>query len=101
MTDPRFGDFALGNFYTDDVDTALASTKFSELNGEIEAGVRNCRRTCAYFSLCGGGAPANKLYEKGDFTATETLYCRLNVKVLSDLVLDTLDEDTGTRRAAN
>lgn len=101
MTDPRFGDFVLGNFHTDDFDTAIASAKFSQLNAEIQAGVRNCRRTCAYFPLCGGGAPANKLYEAGDFTATETLYCRLNVKVLSDLVLDTLDEAAKEQRAAS
>ena len=101
MPDLRFGDFVLGSFYTDDFDTATASPKFSRLSAEIEEGVRNCQQTCAYFPLCGGGAPANKLYEAGDFTATETLYCRLNVKVLSDLVLEALSEEAKERRVSS
>jgi uncharacterized protein len=41
--------------------------------------------------MCGGGAPVNKYFENGSFVSTETLFCRLNRKVLLDVVLDKLE----------
>ena len=44
---------------------------------DIRAGVEACRRECDYFSLCGGGAPVNKLSENGTFASTQTSFCNL------------------------
>jgi uncharacterized protein len=50
-----------------------------------------CRERCAYFSVCGGGEPVNKLAENGSFASTETIYCRLTKMRATDLVLDALE----------
>jgi hypothetical protein len=58
---------------------------------DIRAGVELCRQQCQYFSVCGGGEPVNKLSENGTFVSTETTYCRLTRKRVTDLVLSALD----------
>ena len=55
--------------------------------------MRACEETCAYFNHCGGGAPANKLYENGDLASAETLYCRTMIKRPFDAVLRRLEAD--------
>lgn len=54
----------------------------------IEAGVDRCRTTCDYYELCAGGCPSNKFYETGDFSSTETLYCRIRNQYTADAVVD-------------
>jgi uncharacterized protein len=97
MKHERYGDFRLGNFRTDDIASVKTSEKFRLIHREIEQGVQECRNRCEYFAVCGGGAPANKLYETGTFAATETMYCRLNVKCTTDLALDVLERHLGER----
>jgi uncharacterized protein len=58
---------------------------------DIQTGVDRCRLSCPYFALCGGGAPANKLFENGSFASTETLYCRLGKKAVIDTVLGSIE----------
>src|ERR1700681_2325707 len=41
----------------------------------------------------GGGAPANRLGERGHFACTETMYCRLTQKAVTDCVLSALERD--------
>ncbi len=52
-----------------------------------------CREGCAYFPFCGGGAPANKHFENGTFASTETLSCRLHLKVCLDVTLALLERN--------
>lgn len=85
-------DFAFGNVSHNDLDDMLAHPAFRRTHAEIREGVRRCASTCPYFELCGGGAPANKLFENGSFTSTETLFCRLTRQTLFDLVLCDLEE---------
>jgi uncharacterized protein len=59
--------------------------------GEILAGVDRCRRQCEYFALCGGGAPANTLYENGTFASAETAYCRNVVQVPLEVAIEELE----------
>ncbi len=47
--------------------------------------------SCEYFSVCGGGAPINKLAENGSFTSTRTAFCALTQMVPIDLILDAFD----------
>ena len=57
--------------------------RFVTISDEIRRGVHACERTCRYFRWCGGGAPANKLFETGGFDATETMHCRLRRQACS------------------
>lgn len=88
--DERYGGFALGNLLTDCIEDLMRSPKFAAVAAEIAAGVDGCRRSCDYFPVCGGGSPSNKLAETGRLDTTETLYCRITVKTVTDLMLDKL-----------
>jgi len=73
---PQYGNFVLGNVHQGGYLQALRGPVFERLWAGIAAGVQACESQCAYFEQCGGGAPANKLYEHGHLRGTETLYCR-------------------------
>ena len=95
---PHKGDFQLGDVHRHTLVDIAAGAALARLAADIAAGVENCRTACAYFSLCGGGAPANKLYETGTFAATETLYCRLTTQAVVDVVLEEMEAAVGMRR---
>jgi uncharacterized protein len=65
------------------------------MSRDIAAGVAACRENCEYFSVCGGGAPINKLAENGSFTGTRTSFCSLTHMVPVDLILDAFDRLNG------
>jgi uncharacterized protein len=90
LTSPRYGDFYLGNVASDSLAAAARGPRFAAVHGDIAAGVERCRRECAYFLFCGGGAPVNKYCENGSFDSTETLFCRLNRQARLDVLLDKL-----------
>jgi uncharacterized protein len=91
MSSLRYGDFILGNFKTDTLESVLSTEKFKRLNDDVQFGVAQCAATCDYFKLCAGGKPSNKYYENGSFCSTETRECRLREKMLIDLILDDLE----------
>ncbi len=84
---PRFGGFAFGHVAMHRLPDVEAEATFRAISSEIRRGVEACARTCRYFRWCGGGAPANKLFETGRFDATETMHCRLTRQVVLDEVL--------------
>lgn len=88
---PEFGNFAFGNVNTDGPQDMIRHPAFLRVARDIEKGVAACRATCAYFEVCGGGAPANKYFELGTFTGTETLFCRLTRKTTIDVALKALE----------
>ena len=83
----RFDGFAFGNVATHQLADIEHSARFRSIGGEIQQGVEACKRTCRYFRWCGGGAPANKLFETGRFDATETMHCRLTRQAVLDEVV--------------
>lgn len=87
----EYDDFLIGNILEDDVETILRGPVLARLQRDVLAGVSACERTCDYFRLCGGGAPANKFFENGDLTSTETMYCRLTKKAVAEEVLAWLE----------
>ena len=89
----EFANFILGNVSTDGYFDSARSERFERLWGAIVRGTRECERSCAHYGFCGGGAPANKLYENGDLASGETLYCRTMVKRPFDAVLARLERD--------
>jgi uncharacterized protein len=62
------------------------------LTSEINNGILKCKKECSFFSVCGGGAPANKFFENGSFNSSETNYCRYNIQVPIELVLSYMEE---------
>lgn len=86
-----YRDFLLGNINFQSLQEIRDACLASPLFRDITAGVQACSRSCDYFSVCGGGAPVNKLFENGGFTGTETSYCTLTQMVPTDLVLEAYD----------
>jgi uncharacterized protein len=91
-----FMDFRLGNVAHESYFESTKSDAFRRLWGAVRTGVRRCGESCAHFDFCGGGAPANKLYENGDMASAETLYCRSMLKRPFDLVLAQLERPAKT-----
>ncbi len=86
-----YNDFIIGDIRTDSLDAMLGSEAMAAMTRDIAAGVEICRKSCEYFSVCGGGAPVNKLSENGSFRSGATSYCRLTEMVPADLVIDAFD----------
>ena len=88
LKNKAYGDFLLGNIHRDSLADIHAACLESALLRDIRAGVAACSAGCEYFSVCGGGAPVNKLFENGGFATTRTSYCTLTQIVPTDLVLE-------------
>ena len=82
-----YNDFMIGNINTDSMQQIRGSQALAAMQRDIEAGVEACRESCEYFSVCGGGAPMNKLSENGSFRSTQTTFCSLIHIATADLVL--------------
>jgi uncharacterized protein len=91
LKNAAYGDYLLGNINTQSLAEIHETCMASALNRDIQAGVAACRAACEYFSVCGGGAPVNKLFENGSFTSTRTSYCVLTQIVPTDLILEAYD----------
>ena len=90
-----YGKFQWGNVHTDDLPAVVSHPGFQKAYREIRDGIERCRDTCAYFSVCGGGNPSNKLTELGSFAGTETQYCRLHVQSFADILIERLEQEMG------
>lgn len=87
---PEYDNFIFGNVRDGGVDTMLANDAFQRSRLEIAKGVQACAAECRYFEVCGGGAPANKYFELGGFSGTETLHCKLTRQITLETVLNSL-----------
>lgn len=88
LKNAAYDDFLLGNINTHSLAELHDACLQSALYRDIQSGVAACRAECEYFSVCGGGAPVNKLFEKGAFAATRTSFCTLTQVVPTDLILE-------------
>ncbi len=79
--------FAIGNVHQGGYLEALRGPAFARQWQAVQQGLAACASRCAYFDVCGGGAPVNKFYEQGSLAATETLHCRSMVQRPFDTVL--------------
>src|ERR1700747_3725415 len=73
----KYGDFIIGNIHSDSLEDMSHSPALLAMTRDIAAGVEACRKECGYFSVCGGGAPVNKLSENGSFESSRTVFCSL------------------------
>ena len=89
FTDPRYGDFASGNVLRTPLHEIIARAPAGTAGSrDFLAGVEPCRATCPYFGFCGGAHAANRYFEHGRFTGTETDHCRNSKIRLLEGVLD-------------
>lgn len=72
----QYDNFVLGNVPNEQLPTILTRAPHTAYVREHLDGVRQCRRTCEFFTFCQGGQASNKYFETGRFTTTETTYCR-------------------------
>ena len=86
-----YNDFIIGNVHTDSFEAMQQSPAMAAMTRDIAAGVDMCRQQWEYFSVCGGGAPVNKLAENGSFCSSRTRFCELVQMVPTDLVLEAMD----------
>jgi uncharacterized protein len=91
LKNEAYGDFLLGNINTQSIADIYQACLESALHRDIQAGVAACRASCEYFSVCGGGAPVNKLFENGSFASARTSFCTLTQIVPTDLILEAYD----------
>lgn len=88
----RYHDFLVGNVHMHTLEQMLHSPAMKAMVDDINAGVEACRQECGYFSICGGGAPVNKLSENGTFASTQTSFCNLVQITPADLILSAFSQ---------
>ena len=91
MQHPKYASFSFGNVLENPMEEIIQSDNFKRISTDVLAGVELCRKQCEYFSLCGGGAPGNKLYENDSFCSTETGYCQARFQIPTDVILADLE----------
>ena len=91
----EYEDFVLGNVHTSSFMEATKKPLFAKMWTDIHSGIKNCEKNCAYFSFCGGGAPANKYYENGAFSSTETMQCVYSIQTPLEIVTERLEHSLG------
>ena len=87
----RYNDFIVGNVHRHTLEQMRESPAMLAMLSDIDAGVEACRTECSYFSICGGGAPVNKLAENGSFASTQTSFCNLVQIAPANLILDAFE----------
>lgn len=92
LSSKAYKDFIIGRLPNATLESALSNSTFQKLWADIWEGIARCHQSCAYFALCLGGAPVNKMSECGTFIATETLACKLAQQVVADVSLKRLEE---------
>ncbi len=85
-----YSDFILGNIYEHSISEVISSQKFQNIYNNIQKGIKLCKETCSYFSLCGGGSPVNKLCENGDFNSGSTFFCKTKIQIPVNILLSEL-----------
>lgn len=87
----EFPTFSIGNIFDKTFDELRDSIVLKKMESQITQGIELCRTECKYFRVCGGGAPSNKVFENGTFASTETMYCRLTKKRVTDFLLSAIE----------
>ena len=95
MIHPIFGNFSIGNVLLNTPNSVSFSPSWFQMAADISYGKALCRANCSYFSVCGGGAPINKLYENHSFATMQTQHCLLTVKSIADVVLSAMEREAG------
>lgn len=91
VRDDEYHDFIFGKVGQDGLAAMLDSEPFRKVANAVMKGVRECSRSCEYFSVCGGGAPSNKYFENKNLASTMTMHCRTSIQIPIQVVLNGLE----------
>ena len=92
---PDYNNFVLGNVYNSGFLKPEKKELLAKLKKEISKGISKCEEECGYFSICGGGAPANKFYENKSFDSTLTKFCQYHIQIPADITLSYIENTLG------
>jgi len=88
---PMYNNFIVGNVAAESIFDVEKNIQEVAYVKDFSKGVLTCKAECEYFSFCRGGQASNKFYETGDFTSTETKYCRNSKKRVVDAIINQLN----------
>jgi uncharacterized protein len=84
---PVFGKLVFANVKDQSWVTGLLQNEgLRQVSASIQRGVEVCRESCAYFDICYGGSPSNKLAEWGTFEGSETITCMFRKQAVAEAI---------------
>jgi uncharacterized protein len=75
---PEYGDFVAGNILDRSLTEILRDAHRLRYVRDFLTGLDRCQAECEFFDFCRGAQAANRYFENGCLTTTETTYCRLS-----------------------
>ncbi|MGW4215027.1 cyclophane-forming radical SAM peptide maturase AmcB [Lentzea sp. NPDC004789] len=75
-----YQDFVAGNVNDDSLPVILERAPRLKYVQDFLTGLERCKATCEFIAYCQGGHAANRYFEHGTFTATETEHCRTSIQ---------------------
>lgn len=79
---PAYGDFLAGNILNQPLAEILRDAHRLRYVRDFLTGLDRCQAECAFFDFCRGAQAANRYFENGSLTTTETNYCRVSRQAL-------------------
>jgi uncharacterized protein len=90
IRDRRYGDFIAGNVLEQSLSAILGGASQLRYVTEFIRGLSACHATCSFFDFCRGATAGNRYFENGDFSSTETNYCRVSRQELVQALVSTI-----------
>ncbi|MFJ2744821.1 cyclophane-forming radical SAM peptide maturase AmcB [Streptomyces sp. NPDC087440] len=81
-TAPAYKDFVAGNILDRSLTTILRQAHRLRYVRDFLTGLDRCEAECEFFDFCRGAQAANRYFENGSLTSTETNYCRVSRQAL-------------------
>ncbi|MER8069003.1 cyclophane-forming radical SAM peptide maturase AmcB [Streptomyces sp. NPDC094034] len=81
-TAPEYGDFTAGNILDRPLSEIVRNAHRLCYVREFLTGLDRCEAECEFFDFCRGAQAANRYFENGSLTTTETNYCRVSRQAL-------------------
>ncbi|WP_326812371.1 radical SAM protein [Streptomyces scopuliridis] len=81
-TAPDYGDFLAGNILDQPLTEILRDAHRLRYVRDFLTGLDRCQAGCEFFDFCRGAQAANRHFENGSLTTTETNHCRVSRQAL-------------------
>lgn len=87
---PEYDDFVVGNVSRTPLKDIMAHIGEAVYVREFAVGLANCRASCSLWDFCQGAHASSRYFEHGNFTATETAFCRNSRQAPATALLSTI-----------
>jgi uncharacterized protein len=88
--DEKYNDFIFGNVNSIDFDSLANNEVLNTIIRDVNEHKTHCKKTCSYFSICGGSYVSNVYFETSDITNSESTACILMRQITADVLFDKL-----------